>query len=149
MVSTTAEQIIQGMDVFVQAVGPTGPVFVGTFQEADCTIRHNMVGYAEMNEQIDLQLPGKLQIEGTLRRGYQDTAAMSRLLGAAAVGRGVRVRPPKFTVTWTIDKPGAPDHGRRFQLIGCSFSSMAWGNRSAEAAVDETVNFTAEGYAYL
>src|SRR4051812_6345101 len=120
------------MDAVVQAVGPSGPVTVGGFQEWDCTIRHNMVAYAELNEQIDLQLPGKLQIEGTLRRGWQDTRAIARLLGTSAIGRGVRVRPPKFTVTGTIDAPGKVDHGKRFQLLNCSFSSLAWGSRSAE-----------------
>lgn len=149
MPSTTEEQIVQGMDAVVQAAGPSGPVLVGGFQEWDCTIRHTMVAYAELNEQIDLQLPGKFQVEGTLRRGWQDTAAVTRLLGTTAIGRGIRTRPPKFTVTGVISAPGKPDHGRRFQLGGCSFSSLAWGARSAEAAIDETVNYTAESFAYL
>lgn len=149
MAAVIESQIVQGMDAVVQAAGPSGPILVGGFQEWDCTLRHTLAPYTELNAQIDLQLPGKVQIEGNLRRGWQDTASVSRLLGVSSIDRNTRFAPPKFTVTATINAPGKADHGRRFQIGGCSFSSLGWGARSAEGAVDETVAFTGESFSYL
>jgi hypothetical protein len=146
---TTEQDVYQGMDVVIAAAGSAGPVLGGA-QNGEVTITHRKTPYAELNEQVDLQLPGKFTIEGRLMQAWRSPiAAAVGMIGASSIGRGIRTRPPKFTVTWTLVCPGKPDHGRRMQLINCSFSTMNWATRDAEGQVDNPVTFEAEGWALL
>jgi hypothetical protein len=149
MPSTVAEDLYQGMDAIVQLSGPSGPITVGGFQTVRFSLSHAPVMYPELNEQWDLPLPGKLSASGTASRGWRDAGTIERLLGAAAVGRGIRTRVVPFTMTMTLDCPGKADHGRRVQLTGCIFTQMTWDARSAEGAVDNPIDFSAQGFQYL
>jgi hypothetical protein len=63
----------------------------------------------------------------------------------AASARG----PPKFTVTWTVDAPGKPDHGRRMQMSGCSISALTLDDAGRGEPVDNPITFDAENWAIL
>lgn len=150
MAVTTEQDVYQGMDVVITAAGTSGPV-LGRAQNGECTVTHRKTPYAELSEQVDLQLPGKFTIEGRLMQAWQSgaVARAAAMIGANAIGRGIRTRPPKFTVVWTLNSPGKPDHGRRMQLSGCSFSTLNWATRDAEGQVDNPVTFEAEAWAVL
>jgi hypothetical protein len=144
----TEQDIIQGMDVVITAAGTAGPV-LGVAQNGELVITHRKTAYRELSEQVALQLPGVFELTGRLMGAWRDPASIAQVVGANSIGRGIRTRPPKFTVTWTIDAPGKPSHGRRMQMSGCSFGTATWTTRDAENVVDNPVTFDAEAWAIL
>jgi hypothetical protein len=144
----TEQDIIQGMDVVITAAGTAGPVLGGA-QNGELVITHRKTAYRELSEQVALQLPGVFELTGRLMGAGATPRRSRRWSAPTASGRGIRTRPPKFTVTWTVDAPGKPSHGRRMQMSGCSFGTATWTTRDAENVVDNPVTFDAEAWAIL
>jgi len=142
---STEQDLIQGMDVVITPAGAGGPVLGGA-QNGELVITHRKTPYRELNEQVALQLPGVLELTGRLMGAWRDPADIERVIGSNAIGRGIRTRPPKFTVTWTVVAEGKPSNGKRLTMGNCSFNTATWTTRDAENVVDNPVTFDAEWF---
>ena len=140
-----AGEPIQGFDVQVSIVGPNGPEFVGSWEQADLRITEDAEKYLEMGERIGRTLDGEISISGTLRRGWRNMDVIQRVWGVSSLRRGEAIpASPRFEISLNINAPGKGLVGR-FKLENVKITEFSLSATAGKGVVKGDMPFQAEG----
>lgn len=136
---------VQGFDVIIDVMGPSGPEFVGQYQELNFTINDEDEEYWLTGSRTAMLLDGDIKIDGNLKRGWVSTDIISRLYGKSSIRRGESTLSSlRFTITATVDAPAKGLIGR-IRLEDCKFNSLALSIKAGKGVVEKDMKFKAEG----
>jgi hypothetical protein len=143
------QQVVQGFDVQVFVVGPSGPLLTGKYQSAELTLTSDTEEYLETEEQIARLLDGEFTIEGTLQRGWQHVDILRRVMGLTEVRRGIRIVLPRFSVIMRLNAPEKGFRGAGIELLDCKIQGLSLAVAAGKGVVRKDLRFRAEGIRQL
>lgn len=136
---------IQGFDVSVQVIGPTGPELAGEFQECEFSIKNETEDYMELNERIAQILDGEIKIEGKLKRGLMNLNVVKSVFGSSTLRRGERPpASPRFVITFSINAPEKGLSGR-YKFEQAVIPDLSISMAAGKGVVKKDLSFKAEG----
>lgn len=136
---------IQGFDVSVQVIGPTGPELVGEYQECEFSVKNDTESYLELNERIAQHLDGEISIEGKIKRGWMSLNVLNSVFGSGTLRRGEKApASPRFVITYSVN---APEKGLvgRYKFEQAVFPELSISIAAGKGVVKKDLSFKAEG----
>lgn len=136
---------VQGFDVSVQVIGPSGPELTGEFQEVEFSVKNESEEYLELNERIAQNLDGELKIEGKLKRGLMNLNVVKSTFGSGTLRRGERApASPRFVITASINAPEKGISGR-YKFEQAIIPELSISVAAGKGVVKKDLSFKAEG----
>jgi len=136
---------VQGYDVEIDIMGPSGPAFVGQFQELSVDVKEETEEYWLTGYRNPLILDGDIKISGKLKRGFIDMNIITQLYSTKSLRKSTYIpQSARFTITATFDAPEKGLVGRlRVEMVKIQGFSLAI--KAGKGVVDNDFSFEAEG----